>query len=111
MRAGTRLVVVIRGMMGVVAWKREASAVEVEAPTVDVVDTIGAGDSFQAALLFALRAIGRIGAKTLARMNADELFRALSFAASCAAITCARAGADPPRQSDVGAELSRLLPD
>jgi fructokinase len=109
--AGTSLVVVTRGIKGAVAWHREAGAVEVEAPTVDVVDTIGAGDSFQAALLFALRAIGRIGTKTLARMNSDELFRALSFAASCAAITCARAGADPPRQSDVGAELSRLVPD
>ena len=44
-------------------------------------------------------------------MNSDELCRALSFAASCAAFTCGRAGADPPRHSDVGAELSRLLPD
>ncbi|HEX9469265.1 MAG TPA: hypothetical protein VF957_06955, partial [Bradyrhizobium sp.] len=63
------------------------------------------------ALLFALRAIERIGKDTLARMNSDELFRALSFAASCAAITCSRAGADPPRPSEVGTELSRLLPD
>jgi fructokinase len=109
--AGTSLVVVTRGIKGARAWHREAGAVEVEAPTVDVVDTIGAGDSFQAALLFALRAIGRIGKDTLARMNADELFRALSFAASCAAITCSRAGADPPRYSEVSVELSRLLPD
>jgi fructokinase len=109
--AGASLVVVTRGIKGAQAWHKEAGAVEVEAPTVDVVDTIGAGDSFQAALLFALRAIGRIGKDTLARMNSDELSRALSFAASCAAITCARAGADPPRQSDIGAELSRLVPD
>jgi fructokinase len=107
--AGTSLVVVTRGIKGAQAWHREAGAVEVVAPTVDVVDTIGAGDSFQAALLFALRTIGRIGKGALARMNSDELFRALSFAASCAAITCSRAGADPPRLSDVGAELSRLL--
>jgi fructokinase len=84
--------------------------VEVEAPAVRVVDTVGAGDSFQAALLFALRAIGRIGPKALARMNSEELGRALSFASSCAAFTCGRAGADPPRQSDVSAELSRLFP-
>ncbi len=44
-------------------------------------------------------------------MNSDELGRVLSFASSCAAFTCGRAGADPPRQSDVGAALSRLLPD
>jgi fructokinase len=109
--AGTSLVVVTRGIKGAQAWHRAAGAVEVEAPAVKVVDTIGAGDSFQAALLFALRAIGRIDKSTLAQMNADELFRALSFAAGCAAITCTRAGADPPRQSEVGTELSRLVPN
>ena len=109
--AGTSLVVVTRGIKGAIAWHREAGAVEVKAPTVDVVDTIGAGDSFQAALLFALRAIGRIGASALRQMNPGELRRAVSFAAACAAFTCGRAGADPPRQTEVGAELSRLLPD
>ena len=110
-RGGASLVVVTRGIKGALAWHREAGAVEVLAPTIDVVDTIGAGDSFQAALLFALRAIGRIGTKALPQMNSAELGRAVSFASACAAFTCGRAGADPPRQSDVGAELSRLLPD
>src|SRR5258707_1209778 len=110
-KAGASLVVVTRGIKGARAWHREAGVVEVEAPTVDVVDTIGAGDSFQAALLFALRAVGRIRRGALAQMNSEELGRALSFASSCAAFTCGRAGADPPRQSDVGAALARLLSD
>jgi fructokinase len=110
-QAGASLVIVTRGIKGAQGWHGEAGAVEVQVPTVDVVDTIGAGDSFQAALLFALRAIGRIGRQALAEMNSGELGRVLSFAASCAAFTCGRAGADPPRQSDVGAELSRLIPD
>jgi fructokinase len=109
--AGAGLVVVTRGIKGARAWHREAGAVEVQAPLVDVVDTIGAGDSFQAALLFALRTIGRIGTKVLRQMNSTELGRAMSFASACAAFTCGRAGADPPRRSDMGAELSRLLPD
>jgi len=107
--AGASLVVVTRGVQGAQAWHREAGAIEVQAPAVKVVDTIGAGDSFQAALLFALRAIGRIEALSLAQANSDELRRALSFAAICAAFTCGRAGADPPRRSDVDAELSCLL--
>lgn len=107
--AGTSLVVVTRGIKGSQAWHRQAGLVEVEAPATTVVDTIGAGDSFQAALLFALRAIGRIKREVLAQMTADELFRALSFASACAAFTCGRAGADPPRQSDVGPEISRLV--
>lgn len=109
MAAGTSLVVVTRGIKGAQAWHRTAGSVQVEAPAIDVVDTVGAGDSFQAALLFALRAIGRIKRGALAQMNAGELDRALSFAAACAAFTCSRAGADPPRHSDVGPALSRLF--
>src|SRR6202163_2102446 len=78
--AGASLVVVTRGIKGAQAWHREVGLVEVQAPTIDVIDTIGAGDSFQAALLFALRAIGRIKTGALAQLNADELRRALSFA-------------------------------
>jgi fructokinase len=111
LEAGASLVVVTRGIKGAQAWHRQAGTVELQAPTVDVVDTIGAGDSFQAALLFALRAIGRIGTLALTRTNSEELTRVLSFASSCAAFTCGRAGADPPRQSDVGPALSRLLPE
>jgi fructokinase len=106
--AGAGLVVITRGIKGAQAWHQQAGVVEVQAPTVKVVDTIGAGDSFQAALLFALRAIGRIGRASLARITPGELSRVLSFAADCAAFTCGRAGADPPRASDVGAALARL---
>src|ERR1700680_3704898 len=109
--AGASLVVVTRGIKGAQAWHKEAGVVEVQAPTVDVVDTIGAGDSFQAALLFALRAIGRIGTQALAQTNSEELGRVLSFAAMCSASPWRRPGADPPRRSEVGAALSRLVPD
>jgi fructokinase len=108
--AGVSLVVVTRGIRGALAWHREAGAIEVQAPTIDVVDTIGAGDSFQAALLVALRAIGRIGTGSLAQANCDELRRVLSFASICAAFTCGRSGADPPRGADISAELSGLFP-
>lgn len=107
--AGTSLVAVTRGIKGAQGWHRAAGMVQVEAPATNVVDTVGAGDSFQAALLFALRAIGRIKRGALAQMSAGELDRALSFAAACAAFTCSRAGADPPHHSDVGRALSRLL--
>jgi fructokinase len=98
---GTHLLVVTRGVRGAHAWHPRLGQIVVEAPRVDVVDTIGAGDSFQAALLFALRAIGRIEAAALAHIGARELTRALSFAAACAAITCSRSGADPPRLSEI----------
>jgi fructokinase len=107
--AGASLVVVTRGMRGVQAWHGNAEALEVAAPKVDVADTIGAGDSFQAALLFALHALGRIGMESLKEINADELRRALSFASICAAFTVGRVGADPPRRAELSAEVFATL--
>jgi fructokinase len=107
--AGASLVVVTHGIKGARAWHAASGAVQVEAPAINVVDTVGAGDSFQAALLFALRAIGRIRRGALAQMNAGELDRVLSFAAACAAVTCSCPGADPPRYADVGPALARLF--
>jgi fructokinase len=101
--ADTSLFIITRGVRGAQAWHKQAGAIDVESPPVEIVDTIGAGDSFQAALLFALRAMGRIAAKSLAEMTADELHRAVAFATKCAAFTCGRRGADPPRLSEIGA--------
>lgn len=98
---GASLFVVTRGGNGVQAWHRNAGMIEVEAPAVEVVDTIGAGDSFQAALLFALARLKRIERARLQSIGVDELRKALSFACQCAAVTCTRAGADPPRFSEV----------
>ena len=107
--AGASLVVVTRGIRGVQAWHGEAGALKVDAPTVTVVDTIGAGDSFQAALLYALHALGRIGRAPLKVTTASELHRVLSFASVCAAVTCGRAGADPPRNADIDADVFEFL--
>ena len=105
---GPSLVVITRGHDGVRAWHRNAGMVEVKAPKIEVVDTIGAGDSFQAALLFALRELRCIGRSKLQATALDELRRALSFACECAAVTCTRAGADPPWQREVRALYERL---
>lgn len=98
---GAGLVVITRGTQGAQAWHRKVGAIEVGAPAVKVVDTIGAGDSFQAALLFALARLKRIERSRLRAMEADELQKALSFACQCAALTCTRTGADPPRYGEV----------
>lgn len=102
---GAGLVVLTRGAEGVVAWHDKAGRIEVTAPKIQLVDTIGAGDSFQGALLAALRELGRIEASALAEMEADELRRVLSFAVTCAAITCGRVGADPPWRAEVDFRL------
>lgn len=98
---GTSLVVITRGNNGAIAWHAKAGQIEVEAPKVEVADTIGAGDSFQAALLFALHKQERLARQKLEDIRADELRRALSFAANCAGLTCTRPGADPPWSHEV----------
>ncbi|MBR0823977.1 carbohydrate kinase [Bradyrhizobium manausense] len=98
---GASLVVITRGIDGAIAWHATAGQIEVAAPKVTVVDTIGAGDSFQAALLFALHKQGRLQRMRLRDISADELRRALSFAANCAGLTCTRPGADPPRIGEI----------
>jgi fructokinase len=98
---GASLVVITRGTRGAMAWHRKVGAIEVGAPAVNVVDTIGAGDSFQAALLFALSQMKCIERTSLEAAGAAELRKALSFACQCAALTCTRGGADPPRRSEV----------
>lgn len=102
---GCSLVVITRGIGGAEAWHRTAGAVKVATPAVTVVDTIGAGDSFQSALLFALSRQGRLAKDRLSAVSADELRRALSFACQCAAITCTRPGADPPFIGEVAWDI------
>ncbi|EIG57271.1 carbohydrate kinase [Bradyrhizobium sp. WSM1253] len=98
---GAGLVVITRGDNGAIAWHAGAGQIEVAAPKVVVADTIGAGDSFQAALLFALHKQGRLARQQLKDIGADELGRALSFAANCAGLTCTRPGADPPWSHEI----------
>jgi fructokinase len=102
---GTSLVVITRGNNGAIAWHARAGQIEVAAPQVVVADTIGAGDSFQAALLFAQHKQGRLVRERLKEIGADELRRALSYAANCAGLTCTRPGADPPWSHEVTWDL------
>ncbi len=76
-----------------------AGTVTVAAPRVDVVDTIGAGDTFNAALLSWIHSHGG-GVPT-----GDSLELALRYAVTAAAITCTRAGADPPTAAEVEEEF------
>jgi len=73
----------------------------IDAPSVKVIDTIGAGDAFGAAWLGAWVADG-LGRADLG--NFDAIVRTAEFAAIVAARTCERAGAEPPRAAKVDAE-------
>jgi fructokinase len=98
---GVSLAVATMGEVGALAVTRHGLAARVSAPLTQVVDTVGAGDTFQAALLTWLAEHDRLSADGLATLTADDLNALLTFAARAAAITCSRRGADMPRRSDI----------
>jgi fructokinase len=95
LKLGAKIVVVTRGGEGVTAFTSGYSLTQ-PACKVKVADTVGAGDTFTAGLLTALRAAKRLDKKKLAVIAEADLSAALAFAARAAAITCSRPGADPP---------------
>ncbi len=109
---GPALVVVTlgeKGAFGVVA----GGSVSVAAPAVDVVDTVGAGDSFMAGLIDALWELDLLGAERrpdLRRISESALTHALTTAALSSALTVARAGADLPDRATRDAAAARSGP-
>jgi fructokinase len=98
----TELVVLTRGAAGAVAFT-EVSRLEVPAPAVDVVDTVGAGDSFMAAMLALLCDWGVVedGPGALSALDDDRVRLLVAGAATAAAITCSRRGANPPTRPEL----------
>ena len=97
---GVQLVVVTRGGEGALGWTPHQH-VGVPPTRVDVVDTVGAGDTFQAALLTWLAEHQALVATHVGKLGANDLRDALAFAARAAAITCSRRGADMPRRDEL----------
>jgi fructokinase len=89
------LVLVTAGAAGAVAVPRGQDPVRVAGVGVDVVDTVGAGDTFTAAFLHRLKAFDR-----------QNLESALRFAVTAAALACTREGAQPPAHDEVEKALS-----
>ena len=106
LKAGARLVVVTRGAMGPWAVSRGTGrdGVEVPAARVTVADTVGAGDSFMAALLSGLadrNILGPTAASALDELDGAQLTELLRHAAAAAGVTVSRSGADLPTRADL----------
>ena len=106
LKAGARLVGVTRGAMGPWAVSRGTGrdGVEVPAARVTVADTVGAGDSFMAALLSGLadrNILGPTAASALDELDGAQLTELLRHAAAAAGVTVSRSGADLPTRADL----------
>lgn len=94
---GPQVVVVTRGERGVFALTRAGLELSLPAFAVPVVDTVGAGDALAAGLLAGLWRAGVRSEADLAALPAPTLAEVLREASAVAALTCAVAGANPPR--------------
>lgn len=89
-----------------------AGSLRVPARRVDVVDTIGAGDTFCAGLLDGLLAAGCLGVDGRPRLRSapsSTWYDALDRAAAAAAVAVSRAGAAPPDRAELDAQLAAGL--
>ncbi len=104
---GVSVVFITHGEKGSVARTRKAKA-RVDAVPVAVADTIGAGDTYHAAILASLDESGMITRDSLERLDRGDLVRLLRFASSAAALNCTREGADPPTLAEIEKEYPAL---
>jgi len=102
---GPALVVITRGGDGATALQPGDRELTVEAPRVDVADTVGAGDSFMGGLIDGLWSAGVLGRDrrpALESIDDATLTGILERCARIAAITVSRAGANPPGSAELG---------
>ncbi|MFK7751345.1 MAG: carbohydrate kinase [Sedimentitalea sp.] len=98
---GAGLVLLTSGSEGAQAWHRNGATARVGSVPVDVIDTVGAGDTFNAGVLHRADALGLLDPTAREAMTSEHLHDLLSFGARAAAITVSRAGANPPWASDL----------
>lgn len=99
---GPKVVILTRGADGAIGLTKRYR-VAVDSPPVAVVDTVGAGDTFNAGVLTALHEQGRSSKEAIAEVSEADLRAAFELAARAAAVSVSRAGADPPWRSEIEA--------
>jgi fructokinase len=103
---GPDLVVITLGENGAIAARPQRPQLEIPPKVVKVADTIGAGDTFAAAMLRRVAEDQMLGERFSEWASDDELLRrGLHEAAVAAGITCSRIGANPPTWQEVSAAL------
>lgn len=98
---GAKLVVITKGADGADGYTPHFK-VSVPGVKVDVVDTVGAGDTFDAGILASLKMKDLLSKQQVASLSQGDVHDVLAFGAKVAAVTVSRAGANPPWAKEVG---------
>lgn len=97
---GPKLIVVTHGSEGAVGYSSEHK-VTVMPQKVEVVDTVGAGDTFNAGILASLHEQGLLTKAEMGGLSEDAIRHALTLGSKAAAVTVSRAGANPPWRHEI----------
>jgi fructokinase len=97
------LVALTRGERGASLFTKSGSRFDSRAVATEVIDTVGAGDAFQSALLAGLTDLRRASPRPLGDLGDRPLQAVLDMAVRAGALTCARPGADPPNRAELKA--------
>ena len=95
-QAGPSVVILTRSGSDASAFLKDGTEISVPVDRVEVVDTIGAGDTFNAGVLAKLAELGLLIKDSLASVDPEPMRDALRFGTRVAGITVSRAGANPP---------------
>ncbi|MGV8939719.1 MAG: carbohydrate kinase family protein [Allorhizobium sp.] len=98
---GAKLVVITRGADGATGFTHDFK-VTVPSQRVTVVDTVGAGDTFDAGILASLKRQDLLTKAKVAALDEGAVRDALALGARAAAVTVSRAGANPPFAHEIG---------
>lgn len=98
---GAKLVCITEGANGVTGYTAHHE-VFVPSERAEVVDTVGAGDTFNSGTLAGLDRLGCLSKDRIANLSEDEIRNALGLGVKVAAVTVSRAGANPPTAAELG---------
>ncbi|MBC2884187.1 carbohydrate kinase [Ochrobactrum sp. CM-21-5] len=100
LKLGPKLIVITKGAHGADAYT-DGATVHVPGVKVDVVDTVGAGDTVNAGILASLHNQGLLDKSAIANLSEDQIHSAVALGVRAAAVTVSRAGANPPWASEM----------
>lgn len=103
LKSGPSIVILTRGSDGATGFLKDGTEVNVPAQRVEIVDTVGAGDTFNSGVLAKLYELGALQKANLKSLGPTVLEQALEHGARVAAVTVGRAGANPPWAEEIKA--------
>jgi fructokinase len=105
---GPELVVITAGASGCLARRPGGPPLRAAGHSVDVADTIGAGDAFASGLLSGIADAGALSPGAVAALSDADVADVLDRAVLVSAMTCRRSGADPPTREEYEQEASQI---